>query len=67
MHSAGLSIAPSSASEPVTVNGMVCPKVKKSPSSGVLIVSVGAVLPTVITVLADAVFPVESVTVRRAV
>ena len=49
------------------MNGMVCPKVKKSPSSGVLIVSVGAVLPTVITVLADAVFPVESVTVRRAV
>ena len=51
----------------MTVNGMFCPKVKKSPSSGVLIVSVGAVLPTVMTVLAESDFPVESVTVSRAV
>ena len=46
---------------------MFWPHSKKSPSTGVVTVTVGAVLPTVITVLADAVLPVESVTVRRAV
>ena len=66
-HSAGLSIAPSSGSVPVTVYGMFCPNAKKSPSSGVAIVTVGAVLPTVMTVLAESDFPVESVTVSLAV
>ena len=45
---------------------MLSPQVKKSPSSGVVIVTVGAVLPTVIVVVAVAVLPLESVTVSRA-
>ena len=61
------SIVPSSGRVTVTVYGMFCPKSKKSPSTGVVIVTVGAVLPTVMTVLLESVLPVESVTVSRAV
>ena len=61
------SIAPSSGSLPVTVNGMSSPQLKKSPSSGVLIVNVGAVFPTVMVVVFVSVLPDESVTVSLTV
>ena len=61
------STGPSSGSVTVTENGMSWPNSKKSPSSGVSIVIVGEVLPTVITVVLESVFPLESVTVSRAV
>ena len=51
----------------VTVNGMLSPKANVPPSTGTLTVTVGAVLPTVIVVFADADFPLESITVSFAV
>jgi hypothetical protein len=42
------SIAPSCGSVTVTVYGMSSPQSKKLPSTGVVMVTVGAVLPTVI-------------------
>ena len=61
------SIGPSSGSVTVTENGMLSPKANRPPSSGTVTVTVGAVLPAVIVVFADAVLPLESVTVSRAV
>ena len=46
---------------------MFCPHSKKSPSTGVLIVTVGAVLPTVMVVVFVSLLPPASVTVSRAV
>jgi hypothetical protein len=43
------------------------PQLKKPPSTGRFTFTVGAVLPTVMTVLAEADLPLESVTVNRAV
>ena len=51
----------------MTVYGMLSPHSKKSPSTGTLTVTVGAVLPTVIWIVRDCDLPVESVTVSRAV
>ena len=59
-------IAPSSGSVTVTVNGMLSPKANVPPSVGTLTVTVGAVLPTVIVVLAEPLMPFESVTVSLA-
>ena len=61
------SIGPSSGSLTVTANGMESPKAKVPPSTGVVTVTDGAVLPTVMTVLAKPVLPLVSVTVSRAV
>ena len=54
---------PSSGSVTVTENGMFSPKANVPPSTGVVSVTVGDVLPTVIVVFAEPVFPLESVTV----
>ena len=59
-------IAPSSGSLTVTVNGMLSPKANVPPSIGVVTVTVGAVLPTVIVVFAEPIRPFESVTVSFA-
>ena len=61
------SIAPSSGSETVTVYGMLSPKANRPPSTGVLTVTVGEVLPAVILVDALRDLPHEAVTVRTAV
>ena len=61
------STGPSSGSVTVTDHGMSSPQLKKPPSTGVVTVTVGAVLPTVMVVFADALLPLESVTVSRAV
>ena len=60
-------IAPSSGSVTVTVNGMLSPKANVPSSTGTLMVTVGAVLPTVIVVFALPSLPLESVTVSLAV
>ena len=62
-------IAPSSGSVTVTVYGMFrSPKLKKSPLTGEVIVTVGAVLPDRDDGASRSpVFPVELVTVSRAV
>jgi hypothetical protein len=60
-------IAPSSGSVTVTENGIVSPKAKSPPSTGTVMFTVGDVFPTVIVVFAEAVFPLESVTVSLAV
>ena len=51
----------------VTGTGSLSPQSKKPPSTGVVIVITGAVLPTVITVVLTSVLPLESVTVSLAV
>ena len=61
------SIPPSSGSVTVTTNGMLSPNANSPPSTGTLTVTVGEVLPAVIVVFADAVLPLESVTVSLAV
>ena len=66
--------------DPVAVDGAVLgigdghrerdglsPKANSPPSTGMSMLTVGAVLPTVIVVLAAALLPLESVTVSRAV
>ena len=60
------SIAPSSGSVTVIVYGMLWPQSKKSPSTGVLMVTVGLVLPAVIVTDLMSVLPPESVTVSLA-
>ena len=59
-------IGPSSGSVTVTENGMLSPKANVPPSTGVVRVTVGEVLPTVIVVFAAPVLPLESVTVSLA-
>ena len=61
------SIAPSSGSVTVTVNGMSSPKVKVPPSTGTVMVTTGAVFPTVMVVFADPTLPLESITESFAV
>ena len=61
------SIAPSSGSVTVTVYGIRSPHAKKSPSTGVLMTIVGAVLPTTIVVVLRSDLPAESTTRRMAV
>lgn len=61
------SIAPSSGSTTVTENGMLCPHSKTSPSTGVSMVTFGAVLPTVIGIVFESDRPPASVTVSFAV
>ena len=61
------SIAPSSGSVTVTVNGMLSPKANVPPSTGVFTTTVGLVLPTVMIVLVAVCLPDESITVSTAV
>jgi DNA polymerase-3 subunit delta' len=61
------STVPSSGSVTETLKARRSPNAKVPLSTGEVIRTVGAVLPTVIVVLADPVLPLESVTVRRAV
>ena len=61
------SIAPSSGSVTVTVNGMFSPNANVPPSTGTSTVTIGAVLPTVIVVFADPILPLESITASFAV
>ena len=61
------SIGPSSGSVTVTENGIDSPNENRPPSTGVSMTTVGDVLPTVIVVFADVDFPLESITVSRAV
>ena len=58
---------PSSGSDTVIVYGTVSPKLNSVPLTGVFSVTVGAVLPTVITTLAVPVRPAGSVTVSVTV
>ena len=60
-------IVPSSGSVTVTVNGMSLPKANVPPSAGVSPSTVGAVLPAMISELAEAWSPDVSVTVSTAV
>ena len=50
----------------MTVYGMLSPQSKKSPSTGVLIVTVGLVLPAVIVTVLTSDLPLSSVTVSFA-
>ena len=61
------SIVPSSGSVTVIWNGTVSPKENSWPLAGVLMVTVGAVLPTLICTLAVPVAPCGSRTVSVAV
>ena len=61
------SIAPSCGSVTVTEYGIPSPQSKKLPSTGVWIVTVGAVLPTTISIVLTSVLPAASLTVSRAV
>ncbi len=61
------STVPSSGSVTVIRNGTVSPKAKISPASGLSMVTVGAVLPTVIRTSAVPVAPCGSRTVSLAV
>ena len=58
------SIAPSSGSVTVTVNGMLSPNANVPSSTGMSTSTVGAVLPTVIVVFAEPTLPLESMTVE---
>ena len=60
-------IGPSSGSVTVTVNGMLSPKANVPPSTGTVMFTVGAVLPTVMVVFADPTLPLESITESFAV
>ena len=60
-------IAPSSGSVTVTVNGMSSPKANVPPATGVFTTTVGLELPAVIVVCWPADMPDESVTVRTTV
>ena len=61
------SIAPSSGSTTLTVYGIDSPQTKKSPSTGVLIVTTGLVLPAVIVMVLMSWLPAGSFTTSRAV
>lgn len=61
------SIAPSSGSVTVTLNGMSSPKLNSCPSPGSSRFTLGAVLPTVTWTLAEPVRPVGSLAVTVAV
>ena len=58
---------PSSGSVVVTLNGTAWPQSKKPPLGGVAMVTVGATLPTLMTVRVRPSLPSGSVTRRRAV
>ena len=51
----------------VTLYWILSPKENRPPSIGAVTITVGLVLPTVITVLVEVYLPDESITVRTAV